>query len=63
MYDNVYIMSKKKTEKKDELISVRVSNTLRNKLEAIAEENDRPLSWVVNKILEKYTNSKQAGKL
>ncbi len=48
MYDNVYIMRKKKTEKKDELISVRVSNTLRNKLEAIAEENDRPLSWVVN---------------
>ena len=63
MYDNVYIMRKKKTEKKDELISVRVSNTLRNKLEAIAEENDRPLSWVVNKILEKYTSSKQARKL
>ncbi len=63
MYDNVYIMPTKSDDKKTELISVRISKSLRDKLEAIAEEQDRPLSWVVNKILQKHLNSKQAGKL
>ncbi|MBL4827443.1 MAG: hypothetical protein JKY66_06975 [Spongiibacteraceae bacterium] len=37
---------------KDEFISVRVQAQVKVKLQKIADEKDRPLSWVVNKILE-----------
>lgn len=56
-------MAKKTDEKKTEFISVRVSKAVKARLEEIAEEHDRPLSWVVNRVLEKHVNSKQAGKL
>lgn len=59
----VYLMAKKTVEKKTEFISVRVSKSVKNKLEDIALENDRPLSWVVSRILENYAGSKRAGKL
>jgi predicted transcriptional regulator len=57
------LLARKTAKKKTELVSARVSKTVKSKLEDIALENDRPLSWVVSKILEKYANSKQAGKL
>ena len=63
MCDIVYLMAKKVDEKKTEFISLRVSKTVKRKLEDVAIQNDRPLSWVVNKILEKHVNSKQVGKL
>lgn len=56
-------MTKKTTEKKTEFISARVSKTVKKRLEDIAVQNDRPLSWVVSKILENYAGSKRAGKL
>lgn len=63
MCDIVYLMVKKTEQKKTEFISLRVSKDVKSKLEAIALQQDRPLSWVVSKILEKHVNSKQAGKL
>lgn len=44
-------------KKKDEYISVRVESSVKDKLQKIAEKNDRPMSWVVNKILVDYLNS------
>lgn len=56
-------MARNVSEKKTDFLSVRMSKTVKSKLEKVAEENDRPLSWVVNKILENYVNSKRYGKL
>lgn len=56
-------MAKKIEQKKTEFLSLRVSKDVKNKLEIIAAQQERPLSWVVSKILEKHVNSKQAGKL
>ena len=47
-------MSKKRPEKKDEFISVRVEKATKDKLLEIAEETERPLSWVVGRILRAY---------
>ena len=47
-------MSKKRQEKKDEFISVRVEKATKEKLMEIAEETERPLSWIVGKILRAY---------
>lgn len=63
MCDIVYLMASNTDEKKTEFISLRVTKSVKNKLEDIAVQNDRPLSWVVNKILEKYVTSKKPGKL
>lgn len=63
MCDIVYLMAKKIEQKKTEFLSLRVSKDVKNKLETIAAQQERPLSWVVSKILEKHVNSKQAGKL
>lgn len=63
MCDIVYLMAKKTDQKKTEFISLRISKSVKAKLEAIAEEHERPLSWVVCKIIEKHVDSKQAGKL
>lgn len=59
MCDIVYFMPKKPTEKKDELISVRVKSPIKEKLLEIAIEKDRPLSWVVNQIIEEYLEKKK----
>ncbi len=56
-------MARRKVEKKPDFLSVRVSKSVKSKLEKVAKENDRPLSWVVNRILEKYVNSSRFGKL
>ena len=56
-------MAKSTLEKKPDFLSVRVSKSVKSKLEKVAAENDRPLSWVVNRILEKYVNSSRYGKL
>ena len=63
MCDIVYLMAKKTDQKKTDFISLRVSKSVKSKLEEIALQNDRPLSWVVSKILENHVNSKQTGKL
>lgn len=47
-------MSKKRQEKKDEFISVRVEKATKERLLEIAEETERPLSWIVGKILRAY---------
>lgn len=39
-------------QKKTEFLSVRVSRETKDRLETIAEENDRSLSWVVAKMIE-----------
>ena len=56
-------MDKNTEQKKTEFISLRISKSVKAKLEAIALQQERPLSWVVSKIIEKHVNSKQAGKL
>lgn len=63
MCDMVYRMAKNQDDKKTEFLSVRVSRSVKAKLEKIAVENERPLSWVVSRVLENYVNSKNAGKL
>ena len=63
MCDIVYLMDKNTEQKKTEFISLRISKSVKAKLEAIALQQERPLSWVVSKIIEKHVNSKQAGKL
>lgn len=63
MCDIVYLMPKKTDQKKTDFISLRVSKSVKSKLEEIALQNDRPLSWVVSKIIENHVNSKQTGKL
>jgi predicted transcriptional regulator len=57
MFNIVYLMPKPAKKKKDEFISVRVESTVKDKLLKIAEKNDRPMSWVVNKILVEYVSS------
>ncbi|MCG8434139.1 MAG: hypothetical protein MJA83_08925 [Gammaproteobacteria bacterium] len=56
-------MAKAEANKKTEFLSIRVSQPVKRKLQKLADDQDRPLSWVVNKILEKYVNSKNYGKL
>lgn len=51
-------MRKKENSKKSEFLSVRVSKEVKDHLEDIAEENERSVSWVVSKILEKFTQGK-----
>ncbi len=46
-------------EKRDEYITVRVSLPLKDRLNALARENRRPLSWLVNNILEEYVAGEQ----
>jgi predicted transcriptional regulator len=45
--------------KKDESITIRVQERLKSKLLVIAAEKDRPLSWVVHKILQQYLDESQ----
>jgi len=47
-----------KDSKKSEFLSVRVAKEMKAELEKIAEDNDRSISWVVGKIIEKYLNGK-----
>ena len=47
-----------KHSKKSEFLSVRVAKETKVELEKIAEENDRSISWVVGKIIDKYLNGK-----
>jgi len=58
MYDKVYLMSKDDSTKKSEFLSVRVAKEIKEELEGIAQENERSVSWVVGKIIEKYLNGK-----
>lgn len=57
MYDIVFGMPRRPVKKKDEFISVRVESAVKDKLLKIAEKNDRPMSWIVNRILVDYLNS------
>ena len=52
-------MAKKKTDRKTEFLSVRVSETTKNTLEEIAESEDRSLSWLVAKVLEDYLKARK----
>ncbi len=46
-----------KNEAKTEFLSVRLSKEMKAELEEIAEKEERTLSWVVAKILEKHLKS------
>ena len=52
---------KKPENKKTEFLSVRLPGATKSKLELIAEENDRSLSWIVAKILNDYVNNSAKG--
>ena len=41
-------------EKKTEIITFKLTPTLKKELECIAKKEDRTLSYVVNRILENY---------
>lgn len=45
--------------KKTELISVRISPDSMKKLQEYAEKNDRTISYVANKAIEKFLNQLQ----
>ena len=47
-----------KDSKKSEFLSVRVPKDTKAELEKIAEDNERSISWVVGKIIDKYLNGK-----
>ena len=49
--------------KKSEFLSVRVSPTVKEKLEKIAQKNERTLSWVIAKIIDKHLGGKTPEKL
>jgi predicted HicB family RNase H-like nuclease len=56
-------MKKRKSQKKSEFLSVRVSEKVKTKLAEMAASQDRSLSWLTAKILEEYTNKNtSAGK-
>ncbi len=42
------------TLKKTEFISVRISKATKKKLEKLAKEKERSLSWLVSKIIETH---------
>ena len=54
---DIVIMAKRAEDKKTEFLSVRVPASTKVALLEIAEENERSLSWVVAKILDRYLNS------
>ncbi len=55
-------MSKDDSEKKSEFLSIRVSKEMKAELEAIAADNERSLSWVVAKIIDRYLESGRSKK-
>lgn len=44
-------MATKKKESKTTVVSAKVKPSIKKKLEKLAEEQDRKLSWVISKIL------------
>lgn len=48
--------------KKTEQINVRVTTEVKKMLSAEAEAQDRPLAYIVNKILTNYVNEKKTHK-
>lgn len=42
--------------KKSEFIAIRTTEEIKNKLDQIAKEEDRSLSYIVNRIIENYFN-------
>lgn len=44
----------KKPEPKSDFLSIRISPPLKEKLLKIAQKQERSLSWIVAKIIEKY---------
>ena len=56
-------MSTHDKSKKKEFLSVRVSSEVKAKLEDIAEENERSLSWVVAKIISNHLEGKSPEQL
>lgn len=49
----------RKVHKRTEYITIRVSLPLKEKLIAMAEQVNRPLSWLTNNILEKEANNQK----
>lgn len=46
------IQKTKRPEKKTEFIAVRVPDSVKQQLQAIADQHDRPLSWLVCRMLQ-----------
>lgn len=49
-------------EKKSETVTVKTTPSIKQKLDKIAEEDDRSLSYVVDRILHEYFDSKKSKK-
>lgn len=56
-------MSTGKKEKKKEFLSVRVSAGVKARLEEIADNNERSLSWVVAKIIDSHLAKAKSDQL
>jgi len=56
-------MAKRDADKKTEFLSVRVPAHTKTALLELAEENERSVSWIVAKILDKHLKSSDAGDL
>ena len=44
----------KKSEKKSEMIGVKITPSIKAKLAEIADREDRSISYIVNKLIEEY---------
>lgn len=56
-------MTQTKPTKKAEFLSVRVSTETKGRLQEIATAEDRSLSWVVAKILERFLDDERKVRL
>ena len=46
-------------EKRAEFITIRASSTIKDQLTAMAEQQDRSLSWLVNRVLEQFVSEQR----
>ena len=51
-------MAKTMTEKKNVYLGVRIRESTKTGLHELAHKHDRPLSWIVEKIIRRYLNLK-----
>ena len=47
---------KKVSEKKSEMIGVKITPSIKKALTEIAEKEDRSISYIVNRLIEEYIN-------
>ena len=57
------LRSERRVDKRNEFITIRVSETLKAQLETIADQEDRTLSWLVNNMLEQSVQPERSGRV